>query len=204
MSEFENDEKDKGVFPPVVFGLGVFFVIIFLVVNGNSYRSTSANTKDIQVNEIRTDEEICNKLDQELQKLKNDDDNQSSEWQATNERLASNDEGYADALQDYPELNSPNIDSGNFGDRARKVQQIFNTVKIYASGSSLEYELNTIQENWGNKATFSQMKPSPEKGEFADELLKSEQDAQRAELALSKKCGYKLLGSNIVGSVEGQ
>ena len=64
MSEFENDEKDKGVFPPVVFGLGVFFVIIFLVVNGNSYRSTSANTKDIQVNEIRTEEEICNKLEQ--------------------------------------------------------------------------------------------------------------------------------------------
>jgi hypothetical protein len=204
MSEFDNDKKDKGVFLPLVFGLGVFFVIIFLVVNGNSYRSTSTNTKETQVNEIRTDEEICNKLDQELQKLKNDDDNQSSEWQATNERLASNDEGYADALQDYPELNSPNIDSGNFGDRARKVQQIFNAVKIYASGSSLEYELNTIQENWGNKVIFSQMKPSPEKGEFADELLKSEQDAQRAELALSKTCGYKLLGSNIVGSVEGK
>lgn len=174
----------------VIAGFGWLMAIVMGMSDGGgtSYSGSGSNSTYSEP----TQETLCKNLQSDLNSYESRINQISKDFKERNANIAKSDPSYGEALQEVPGLNSIWSDEQLWIKYKSEYKLILQENSYEAKDDEISSYLNNIIEALSARIKFTQMQPSPEKGDLSDKLIGLDRDSFRAQSEINKICGSPL------------
>lgn len=170
------------------FGMLIAIVMGMSEGGGTSYSGGSSSSTDSGP----TQETLCKNLKSDLNSYESRMNQINKNFKENNANLAKNDESFGEALQEIPGLNSIWSDDQLWVKYKSEYKLILQENSYEAKDDEISSYLDNIIEALSARIQYTQMQPSPEKGDLGDKLIGLDKDSFRAQSEINKICGSPL------------
>ena len=140
--------------------------------------------------DIGDEAQACNILKNSLVLIENDTEVLREADKERIRRLIREDDAFADAVYDYPELLTPMLTDEEWGNRADAISQAFwEAAKVAGLDSTLGIKLDDAGETWHRRKITNQTPPGKTKGRLVGEQIDLEKRLAKDTPFIREKCG---------------
>lgn len=170
--------------------IGLVYLASILIGGIVQYVNPSSDSpKQSRPLDIGDEKQACSTLRNSLIQIENTTNLLQQEDRERIRRLIREDEAFADAVSDYPELLTPMLSDSEWSQRASNIAQAFWTsAKLAGLDSELGMKLEDAGETWNKRRIARETPPGKTKGRLLEEQLKLDIRLSRDTPAIREAC----------------
>ncbi len=174
----------------VIAGFGMLVAIVMGMSEGGGTSYSGGSTYSTYSGP--TQETLCKNLKSDLNSYESRMNQINKDFKDVNANIAKNDESFGEALQEIPGLNSVWSDKQLWVKYKSEYKLILQENSYEAKDDEISSYLDNIIEALSARIQFTQMQPSPEKGDLGDKLIGLDRDSFKAQSEINKICNAQL------------
>ena len=174
----------------VIAGFGVLMAIVMGMSEGGGTSYSGGSSYSTYSGP--TQETLCKNLKSDLNSYESRMNQINKDFKDSNANIAKNDESFGEALQEIPGLNSIWSDDQLWVKYKSEYKLILQENSYEAKDDEISSYLDNIIEALSARIQYTQMQPSPEKGDLGDKLIGLDKDSFKAQSEINRICDSQL------------
>lgn len=171
--------------------IGLVYLASIVVISVTNWINPEENLNGVtKTLDIGNQAEACKDLKNSLVSIENKTKVLKEADKERIRRLIREDEAFANAVYDYPELLTPMLSDEEWGNRADAIAQAFwEAAKVAGLDSTLGIKLEDAGETWNRRKIAHQTPPGKTKGRLMEEQIDLDMRLAKDTPIIREKCG---------------